>query len=168
MDFQDLSEEEWLEHRQKETVEFLELQAQLDDKKVAMDVDESARQWLAEHGYDKVMGARPMARTIQEKIKRALAEELLFGKLVNGGEVRVHVKDEDLSFEIVPAIKKLKAKKAPKALPSSSTRPALGCTHRLTQRIRVDLPAPEGPIKPKTSPEPTVRFTPLRAKSPVG
>jgi ATP-dependent Clp protease ATP-binding subunit ClpA len=59
-----------------------------------------------------------MGRLIQEKIKQPLAEELLFGKLVNGGEVRVHVKDEALTFEIVPAIKKPKARKVPKALPA--------------------------------------------------
>jgi ATP-dependent Clp protease ATP-binding subunit ClpA len=69
----------------------VELQAQLDDKKVSMFVDDGARQWLAENGYDKVMGARPMARIIQEKIKKPLAEELLFGRLVNGGQVNVTV-----------------------------------------------------------------------------
>ena len=71
-----------------------------DNKKVAMDVDESARQWLAEHGYDKVMGARPMARIIQEKIKRALAEELLFGQLEHGGHVIVSTKDGEIHVEI--------------------------------------------------------------------
>ena len=78
----------------------VELQAQLDEKKVAMDVDESARQWLAEHGYDKIMGARPMARIIQEKIKRALAEELLFGQLEHGGHVIVSTKDGEIHVEI--------------------------------------------------------------------
>ena len=78
----------------------VELQAQLDNKKVAMDVDESARQWLAEHGYDKVMGARPMARIIQEKIKRALAEELLFGQLEHGGHVIVSTQDGEIHVEI--------------------------------------------------------------------
>ncbi|OGT84805.1 MAG: ATP-dependent Clp protease ATP-binding subunit ClpA [Gammaproteobacteria bacterium RIFCSPLOWO2_02_FULL_61_13] len=78
----------------------VELQAQLDQKKVAMDVDDSARTWLAEHGYDKVMGARPMARIIQEKIKRALAEELLFGQLEHGGHVIVSAQDGDIHVEI--------------------------------------------------------------------
>jgi ATP-dependent Clp protease ATP-binding subunit ClpA len=78
----------------------VELQAQLDDKKVVMDADEAARAWLAEHGYDKVMGARPMARLIQEKIKRALAEELLFGRLEGGGHVLVTTRDGDLHVEI--------------------------------------------------------------------
>ena len=68
----------------------VELQAQLDDKKVTMDVDEDARQWLATNGYDKIMGARQMSRLIQEKIKKPLAEELLFGKLEHGGYILCH------------------------------------------------------------------------------
>jgi len=79
----------------------VELQAQLDDKKVTMEVDESARQWLGTHGYDKVMGARPMARLIQDRIKKALAEELLFGKLVGGGHVIVSEENDDLKVQIV-------------------------------------------------------------------
>jgi ATP-dependent Clp protease ATP-binding subunit ClpA len=79
----------------------VELQAQLDDKKVTMEVDDSARQWLGTHGYDKVMGARPMARLIQDKIKKALAEELLFGKLEHGGHVIVMEEDDDLKIQIV-------------------------------------------------------------------
>ncbi|MGI9229208.1 MAG: ATP-dependent Clp protease ATP-binding subunit ClpA [Gammaproteobacteria bacterium] len=78
----------------------VELQAQLDDKKVIMDVDESARAWLGDHGYDKIMGARPMARLIQDKIKKQLAEELLFGILTHGGHVLVTEKDGDLKIEI--------------------------------------------------------------------
>ncbi len=78
----------------------VELQAQLDDKKVIIDVDEAARSWLGKHGYDKVMGARPMARLIQEKIKKPLAEELLFGKLLHGGEVSVSAADDELTIEI--------------------------------------------------------------------
>jgi ATP-dependent Clp protease ATP-binding subunit ClpA len=78
----------------------VELQQQLDDKKVAIDVDEPAREWLADRGYDKVMGARPMARLIQEKIKRVLAEELLFGRLEHGGEVHISVAGEELDIRI--------------------------------------------------------------------
>ena len=78
----------------------VELQAQLDDKKVALETDEAARLWLGEHGYDKVMGARPMARLLQERIKRKLAEELLFGKLLHGGRVFVSVADGDLTVNI--------------------------------------------------------------------
>ena len=78
----------------------VELQAQLDEKKVIIDVDEPARLWLAEHGYDKIMGARPMARLIQEKIKKQLAEELLFGKLLHGGHVIVSAAEDELTLEI--------------------------------------------------------------------
>ncbi len=78
----------------------VELQAQLDEKKVIIDVDELARLWLAEHGYDKIMGARPMARLIQEKIKKQLAEELLFGKLLHGGHVIVSAAEDELTLEI--------------------------------------------------------------------
>jgi len=78
----------------------IELEAQLQDRNVTFEVDEVARAWLAEHGYDPQMGARPMSRLIQEKIKKALAEELLFGQLEQGGHVRIGVKDGDLSFDI--------------------------------------------------------------------
>ena len=78
----------------------VELQAQLDDKKVVIDVDEAARLWLGRHGYDKIMGARPMARLIQEKIKRQLAEELLFGKLLHGGHVIVSAENDELTIHI--------------------------------------------------------------------
>jgi ATP-dependent Clp protease ATP-binding subunit ClpA len=79
----------------------VELQAQLDDKKVTMDIDESARLWLGTHGYDKVMGARPMARIIQDKIKKPLAEELLFGKLEHGGHIVITEKDDNLHIDII-------------------------------------------------------------------
>jgi ATP-dependent Clp protease ATP-binding subunit ClpA len=65
----------------------MQLEEQLAAKHVQLDVDESVRLWLADRGYDVKMGARPMARVIQESIKRPLAEELLFGKLANGGRV---------------------------------------------------------------------------------
>jgi ATP-dependent Clp protease ATP-binding subunit ClpA len=76
-----------------------QLQAQLDEKKVVLDVDEEARTWLAENGYDPRMGARPMARVIQEHIKKPLAEEILFGRLASGGEVHVTVRDGSLLLE---------------------------------------------------------------------
>ncbi|OTH00588.1 ATP-dependent Clp protease ATP-binding subunit ClpA [Acinetobacter sp. ANC 4973] len=73
-----------------------ELQAQLDDKKVILDVDQSAREWMAEHGYDRLMGARPMQRLIQEHLKKPLAEMILFGELAeHGGNVAVSVKKEN-------------------------------------------------------------------------
>ena len=78
----------------------IELEAQLESKKVTVEVDRAGRAWLAEHGYDPKMGARPMARIIQENIKRKLAEELLFGRLVNGGHVAVTARDGDLQVEI--------------------------------------------------------------------
>jgi ATP-dependent Clp protease ATP-binding subunit ClpA len=74
----------------------IELEAQLHEKHVSLSVTPEARQWLAEHGFDPQMGARPMARVIQEKIKRPLAEELLFGKLASGGRVSVGVQDGQL------------------------------------------------------------------------
>jgi ATP-dependent Clp protease ATP-binding subunit ClpA len=76
----------------------IELESQLEEKRVTIEVDENARAWLAEHGFDKLMGARPMARVIQESIKRALAEELLFGRLEGGGQVSIGVADNKLSF----------------------------------------------------------------------
>jgi ATP-dependent Clp protease ATP-binding subunit ClpA len=78
----------------------IELEAQLEPKKVTLEVDEDGRQWLAKRGYDPKMGARPMARLIQENIKRRLAEELLFGRLMNGGHVIVTTRDDDLQVEI--------------------------------------------------------------------
>ncbi|MBU2712245.1 ATP-dependent Clp protease ATP-binding subunit ClpA [Zooshikella harenae] len=78
-----------------------ELQSQLDDKKVLLDVDEEARAWLADKGYDKQMGARPMVRVIQDVLKKPLAEQILFGKLAgNGGTVKVFVKEDELNFEL--------------------------------------------------------------------
>ena len=74
----------------------VELEAQLDKTDVTIELEPAARTWIAERGYDKKMGARPMARVIQEHIKRPLAEELLFGQLANGGHVRVDLnKDRD-------------------------------------------------------------------------
>ena len=69
-----------------------------------MRIDDDARGWIARKGYDPKMGARPMARVIQEHIKRPLAEELLFGKLVNGGQVRVTLAEggEGLALECEP------------------------------------------------------------------
>jgi ATP-dependent Clp protease ATP-binding subunit ClpA len=77
-----------------------ELEAQLQQQQVTVEVDESARIWLAEHGYDPKMGARPMARIIQQHIKKPLAEELLFGRLANGGHLIIHLEDDKLAFEI--------------------------------------------------------------------
>ena len=79
------------------------------------------RSWLTDKGYDKLYGARPMGRLIQEKIKQPLAEELLFGKLVHGGEVNVAVKDNALTFEITSAAprRRKRGKKAKAAAAAS-------------------------------------------------
>ena len=77
-----------------------ELEGQLQEKNVTFEIDELARNWLALHGFDKAMGARPMARVIQENIKRPLAEELLFGKLEGGGHVVITVKDDKLDSNL--------------------------------------------------------------------
>ncbi len=77
----------------------MELDEQLSHKGVTFIVEKSAREWLIEHGYDKSMGARPMARLIQENVKKPLADELLFGKLMHGGHVILRVKDGKLHFD---------------------------------------------------------------------
>jgi ATP-dependent Clp protease ATP-binding subunit ClpA len=101
-----------------------QLEAQLADRNVTIELTPEASDWLIDHGYDEQFGARPMARTIQEHIKQPLAEELLFGRLENGGTVRVVVKtgDEDrktLDFEIIQATRK--PKKSAEDGPSGST-----------------------------------------------
>ena len=77
----------------------VELQAQLDKKSVNLELTPKAREWLADKGYDKAMGARPMARVIQEELKKQLANEILFGELVDGGTVKVSVKDKKIRFD---------------------------------------------------------------------
>lgn len=78
----------------------VELQVQLDDKKVTLHVDDEAIDWFVANGYDKSMGARPMLRLVQSKIKKPLAEDILFGQLVSGGDVRVTVTDNDIKLDI--------------------------------------------------------------------
>jgi ATP-dependent Clp protease ATP-binding subunit ClpA len=80
----------------------VELEAQLEKNDVTIELEPAARLWIAERGYDKSMGARPMARVIQEYIKRPLAEELLFGILKDGGHVRVDVSEDGESLELIP------------------------------------------------------------------
>ncbi|MEE1877714.1 ATP-dependent Clp protease ATP-binding subunit ClpA [Altererythrobacter litoralis] len=89
----------------------LQLELQLAEQNVHIQFDKDAREWLADKGYDKLYGARPMARLIQERVKQPLAEELLFGKLADGGEVHVGIKDGKPSFEITPAPPKAKPKR---------------------------------------------------------
>ena len=92
----------------------LQLELQLADQNVHIKLDDEARAWLTERGYDKLYGARPMGRLIQEKIKKPLAEELLFGKLIHGGEVAVRIKDDQPTFEVTPAPPKSAKPKPPK------------------------------------------------------
>ncbi|MFT5520523.1 MAG: ATP-dependent Clp protease ATP-binding subunit ClpA [Enterobacterales bacterium] len=78
----------------------VELQTQLDDKGVSIEVDDKARAWLTENGFDEKMGARPMERLIRNSIKKQLADEILFGALSKGGQVKVSTDDEGLHFDI--------------------------------------------------------------------
>ncbi|MBK0095127.1 ATP-dependent Clp protease ATP-binding subunit ClpA [Erwinia sp. S63] len=86
----------------------VELQAQLDAKGVSLEVSDDARDWLADKGYDKAMGARPMARAVQENLKKPLANELLFGSLVDGGSVSVALDKEknQLTYHFLSAEKR--------------------------------------------------------------
>jgi len=100
----------------------LQLEAQLGDRDVTIELSEPAKTWLVQHGYDEQMGARPMARVIQEHIKKPLADEVLFGKLKGGGHVRVVlVKDEvdetkdKIGFEFVEGPVTPKQEKLPGA-----------------------------------------------------
>ncbi|HVF83740.1 MAG TPA: ATP-dependent Clp protease ATP-binding subunit ClpA [Sphingomicrobium sp.] len=99
----------------------LQLELQLADRGVHIDLDDEAREWLTARGYDKLYGARPMGRLVQEKIKQPLAEELLFGKLVHGGEVKVRIKDNVPVFEIAPAPPKPVKPKNAKGRKASAT-----------------------------------------------
>jgi len=92
----------------------LQLELQLADRNVHINMDDEARAWLTTRGYDKLYGARPMERLMQERIKQPLAEELLFGKLVHGGEVKVRIKDNAPAFEVTAAPPKAPRKKGGK------------------------------------------------------
>ena len=77
-----------------------ELEATLEDKNVSLIVSDAARKWFAKNGYDVKMGARPMARLVEKEIRKPLADELLFGKLVNGGTVKVGVKKDSITLNV--------------------------------------------------------------------
>ncbi|WP_315314614.1 ATP-dependent Clp protease ATP-binding subunit ClpA [Pantoea vagans] len=104
----------WFSHLSPEVIHqvvdkfIVELQAQLDAKGVSLEVSDEARDWLAEKGYDKAMGARPMARTVQDSLKKPLANELLFGSLVDGGSVSVALDREkgELTYYFLSAEKR--------------------------------------------------------------
>jgi ATP-dependent Clp protease ATP-binding subunit ClpA len=85
----------------------IELEAQLHEKEVTLTATPEARVWLSKHGFDPQMGARPMARIIQDNIKRPLADELLFGKLVKGGRVTIDVRDNKLVVDAWPESERL-------------------------------------------------------------
>src|SRR5436190_5494528 len=106
----------------------LQLELQLADRNVHIELDDEAREWLTSRGYDKLYGARPMGRLVQEKIKQPLAEELLFGKLVNGGEVKVRIKDNAPAFEITPAPPKASKAKAPAKPPKAAVKRKAGAS----------------------------------------
>ena len=95
----------WFNHLEKDVIlqvvdKFVvELQTQLDKKSVNLELTSKAREWLADKGYDKAMGARPMARVLQEELKKPLANEILFGQLIDGGTVKVSVKDKKIRFD---------------------------------------------------------------------
>ncbi|RMF70067.1 MAG: ATP-dependent Clp protease ATP-binding subunit ClpA [Alphaproteobacteria bacterium] len=81
----------------------LELELQLAERHVTITIDEAAKRWLAERGYDRLYGARPLARLIQERIKKPLADELLFGRLKDGGQIVIRVEDDKIAFDIAGA-----------------------------------------------------------------
>lgn len=104
----------------------IQLEAQLADRKIEFEVSKGANLWLATKGYDKRYGARPLGRTIQEYIKKPLADEILFGKLKTGGLVKIGVdrKKENLTFKIVPPAKlKIEGRKGGKGLPAPDKKP---------------------------------------------
>ncbi len=94
----------WFDHLSTEVIHqvvdkfIVELQVQLDQKGVSLEVSQDARNWLAEKGYDRAMGARPMTRVIQDNLKKPLANELLFGLLVDGGQVTVTLENGELKY----------------------------------------------------------------------
>jgi ATP-dependent Clp protease ATP-binding subunit ClpA len=111
----------WFDHLDKDTIKnvvdkfIAEIQVQLEKQNVSLSITEAAKDWFAERGYDKTMGARPMGRLIREQLKEKLADELLFGGLENGGSVEVVIKNKELALKITPTkkAKKKPSKKAP-------------------------------------------------------
>lgn len=100
----------WFQHLTRDIIlqivdKFIcDLQVQLDKKQVQLEVSGTARQWLADKGYDQAMGARPMGRVIQEQLKKPLANEILFGRLVQGGDVHVDLEGDELRFDYQTAL----------------------------------------------------------------
>ena len=99
-------EQSMLEGRIRDLEETIRRSTLIDEKKVQLEVSEQARDWIADKGYDKTMGARPMQRLIQEKIKKPLAEEILFGQFSSkGGVVYVNQEEDGLSLKFKESIK---------------------------------------------------------------
>ena len=137
-----------------------QLEAQLQDRNVTIELSDEANAWLADKGYDERFGARPLARVIQEYVKKPLAEELLFGKLDGGGTVRVVVKEKEgakaLDFEFVAPTprqkqtpkKKPKPKSKPKAKAVAEAGGAGGRRARSSSK-KGESPVPKVPLPPK-------------------
>jgi ATP-dependent Clp protease ATP-binding subunit ClpA len=123
----------------------LQLEAQLSERQVNIELSTEAADWLAEKGYDPQMGARPLARVIQEQVKKPLAEEVLFGKLARGGTVRILRKDDGLSFQFL-------GRDEEKALPKPPERKALPrkAAARAEEKPAPRRPAPKGGRKSRS------------------
>jgi ATP-dependent Clp protease ATP-binding subunit ClpA len=114
----------------------LQLEAQLAERQVIIDISDEASDWLAKKGYDQQMGARPLARVIQEHIKKPLSEEVLFGKLAKGGTVRILLKDDKLDFTYLGRDEELSLPKAQerKALPRGRSPVKVGAAKPATKK----------------------------------
>ncbi|NLH82203.1 MAG: ATP-dependent Clp protease ATP-binding subunit ClpA, partial [Phyllobacteriaceae bacterium] len=115
----------------------IQLEAQLADRNVTFELDEAATDWLATHGYDRQMGARPLGRVIQEHIKKPLADEVLFGKLKRGGVVKVTVGPgedgvDELKLEAIPAVT---------AVAAPAPEPEVKATKARAKKAKSGLPA---------------------------
>ncbi len=115
----------------------LQLEAQLSERQINIEISAQAAAWLAEKGYDKLMGARPLARLIQEKVKKPLAEEVLFGKLKDGGTVRILLEGDDLAFRYM-------SRDEERSLPKPAERKALP---RAVAAAKKKKPKPKSKVK---------------------
>jgi ATP-dependent Clp protease ATP-binding subunit ClpA len=111
----------------------LQLEAQLSERQINIEISSEASDWLAKRGYDQQMGARPLARVIQEHIKKPLSEEVLFGKLSKGGTVRILLKGDGLDFEYL-------GRDEERTLPKPQERKALprGRSPMKVDKVKVD------------------------------
>jgi ATP-dependent Clp protease ATP-binding subunit ClpA len=121
----------------------MQLEAQLSERQINIELSSEASEWLAKKGYDQQMGARPLARVIQEYVKKPLAEEVLFGKLAKGGTVRILLKDDALHFDYL-------SREEEKALPGRPERKALP---RATAAAEAEGGAKPGRRTPRRKPK---------------